>query len=268
LTLTSPAYANTAERPPRWYLDPVVARQKRDLHQCLIRRWSAGRRPERVLKTDLFEESHGGDDLLFDLFETAPFLAGLDVCSETVALASRRCQDPQAGFFQGDVRNLPLACGSFDLIVSTSTLDHFEAAAEFERALAELARVLRPGGSLIVTVDNPWNPTYWPLRWLSGRRGAPFRLGYTPSLARLAGLCRSAGLEVEARDALIHNPRVASTALFLLLRRLLGKKADAPIGWSLALWETLDRLPTRFLTACFVAVCARKPQSWAGRGAG
>ena len=42
----------------------------------------------------------------------------------------------------GDVRDLPFANDSFDAIYSMGTIEHF---AETERAVAEMARVLKPG---------------------------------------------------------------------------------------------------------------------------
>ena len=52
---------------------------------------------------------------------------------------------PDIRFEQADARSLPFADGSFDLVVFDSTLSHVP---EPERALAEAARVLRPGGWL------------------------------------------------------------------------------------------------------------------------
>ena len=69
---------------------------------------------------------------------------------------------------------------------------------------------------------------------------------------------KASGLEVTDTDYLIHNPRVVSTALFLALRKVLGRRADRPVDWLLRAFEVLDRLPTRGITACFVAVRARK----------
>ena len=47
---------------------------------------------------------------------------------------------------------------SFDVVLSTSTLDHFDRRDEIAVALAELRRVLADGGRLLVTLDNPANP--------------------------------------------------------------------------------------------------------------
>jgi SAM-dependent methyltransferase len=229
------------------------------VHQRLIRRWLNGATPHSVLKTDLFEEAFGDDRILFDLFPQAGLVVGIDIDPAHVAAARRRA--PRAGFsfLATDVRRTAFHPSSFDLIVSNSTLDHLETPAELRAALAELARLLRPGGALIVTLDNPRNPLYPILRWLSRRRFAPFSLGCTASRRQLNSWLEASGLVVTANDWLIHNPRLLSTALFLALRRALGLHAGPPIRALLTLFSLLGRLPTRSLTACFVAACARKP---------
>ena len=243
---------------PSWYLDRLVGEQKRRLHQELIRRWAEGFRPHTVLKTDVFEEAHGDDQILFDLLEDVPLTVGMDVAYSTAAKARLRCPTPGACFFVGDVRRLPLASDSVDFVISTSTLDHFDTAEEFDQSLAELARITRPGGRMIVSLDNAYNPFYYLLRWASQRRNAPFRLGYTASVRRLAVSLQSLGLKVDARETLIHNPRLFSSALFTGTRRLLGRHADLPIRAMLGLFGLLDVLPTRWITGCFIAVRAVK----------
>ena len=245
---------------PSWYLDRLVGEQKRDLYQELIRRWTDGFRPRTVLKTDVFEEAHGDDQILFDLLDDVPFPVGMDVAYATTAKARQRCPVPRTGFFVGDVRCLPLASESVDFVISTSTLDHFDTPSEFDQSLAELVRIVRPGGRMIVSLDNAYNPFYYLLRWVSQRRGAPFRLGYTASLKRLTASLQSLGLEVDAQETLIHNPRLFSSALFTVTRRLLGRRADLPIRAMLSMFGVLDALPTRWITGCFIAVRAVKPQ--------
>lgn len=245
---------------PSWYLDPVVAEQKRRVHQKLIRDWTGDFLPECVLKTDAFEEAYGDDQILFDLFPGVRTVIGIDLSSSTAARARSRCGCVPPYFIAGDVRNLPLPPGSVDLVVSNSTLDHFSSAEEFRSALRELYRVLRPGGRLIITMDNLSNPLYRLLRLMSRTRWSPFPLGYTTSGAGLEKTIRETGLEVLATGAIMQNPRLISTVLFLGLRRLLRKRADAPVRLLVRLFAQLDKLPTRQFTACWVGVCARKPR--------
>jgi ubiquinone/menaquinone biosynthesis C-methylase UbiE len=244
---------------PSWYLDKLVAEQKRRVHQDLIRRWTRDLDVSRLLKTDTFEEACGEEQILFDLFPSAPCAIGMDLAWRTAHNARVRCPNPGIHFLAGDVRSLAVRSESLDAIVSTSTLDHLDSSEELSAALREFTRVLRPGGLAIVTVDNPQNPLYAPLRWASQRGWAPFVLGYTVSLPGLVRRLEEARLEVVATDTLIHNPRLISTLLFLALRRLLGRHADLPIHALLRIFTALGHLPTRRFTACFVAACARKP---------
>jgi SAM-dependent methyltransferase len=255
-----------ARAAPSWYLDPVAARQKRDVHLELIRRRTARVPVTRVLKTDLFEDAFGSDCLLDTLFLDVPVVCGMDGAWNTARAASRRLAGRRLCAVVTDVRRLGFSTGAFDVVVSPSTLDHFDRREDYLFALAELSRVVRPGGILILTMDNPWNPLYPPLRWASRRRLSPFPLGYSPSVTRLEQDLRAVGLVPEARDWLLHNPRGLSTALFLALRRVLGRRADAPVGALLAAFALLGRAPTRALTACFHAVTARRVRPGGGAG--
>lgn len=243
---------------PSWYLDPEVAQQKRDAHLELIRRWTAGLPIRSVLKTDVFEEAAGPDAILSDLFpETGLTVIGSDVAFSTVARARERSRRG-IHFCVSDVRHNPFASEKVDLIVSTSTLDHFDTRAELDGSLAELVRSLRRGGMLIVTVDNPDNPLYPLLARYSRSSHAPFRLGHTYSAASLRRALESLGCTVVAEDCLIHNPRMISTALFLGVRRVFGNRGAGLIRLLLALFAAAGRLPTRRFTACFIAACAVK----------
>jgi SAM-dependent methyltransferase len=73
------------------------------------------------------------------------------------------------GTVQGDATRLPFADGCFDRVIAAEVLEHIP---DDGAALDELARVLRPGGTMAVTV-----PSYLPERicWaLSDEYHAPF----------------------------------------------------------------------------------------------
>ena len=214
---------------------------------------------ETLLKTDLFEEAYGLDQILFDLFPKARLTIGMDICRNTVHRAALLCPIAAGRFVAADVRRIPLRPDTIDLVVSNSTLDHFNCRDDLVAALSELFCVLKPGGLLFITMDNPRNPLYHPLRWVSRWLGKPISLGYTTSQASLADYLECAGFMVVAQTGLIHNPRLISTLLFFVLRRLLGRHAESPIMAMLSLFARLERLPTAEFTACFVAACARKP---------
>ena len=57
--------------------------------------------------------------------------------------------DDEAGVVQGDALRLPFADATFDRVIASEVLEHIP---EDDSAMAELSRVLRPGGTMAVTV--------------------------------------------------------------------------------------------------------------------
>jgi SAM-dependent methyltransferase len=254
-------------RSASWYLDPIVARQKAEAFRLLIEQWR-DRADGLTLKTDLFEEANGEDALAPHLsggrrpHEATPGLVGLDLDLRTTVRAGQRFCNLRHKTLVADLRRLGLRDGAFDLVVSPSTLDHFENRGEIEQALDEIRRVLRPGGVAVVILDNPRNPLYHVLRWASPFM-APFRLGKTLGASALRSTLERRGFEVIGHDYAIHNPRGVSTLTHLALRAVLGRHAERPIRALLAAFAWLDRLPSRSITACFVAVGARRSMNGA-----
>ena len=72
-----------------------------------------------------------------------------------------RTRAPEVESVQASGTDLPFADGEFDLSVSVATMHHIADAGDVARALAEMARVVRPGGHVLVWDHNPRNP-YWP----------------------------------------------------------------------------------------------------------
>ncbi len=212
-----------------------------------------------MLKTDVFEEANGDDQILFDLLPGVRLSIGMDLAASMARRARARCQAPGVVFLATDVRRIALATGSVDLVVSNSTLDHFDEPESFYESLREIARVLKPGGVAVIALDNPWNPLYPLLRWAGKMGWIPFQLGFTASIRKLSSSLEENGLEIERTATAIHNPRMISTLLFLAIRRLLGRHGEAPVRWLLRLFALGEHLPTRWVSACYIVANARKP---------
>ena len=215
-----------------------------------------------LLKTDLFDEvaSRGIVPLLI---ARGARVTGIDVAPAVVAEAVARNDGLEA--VVADVRSLPFADASFDVVFSGSTLDHFESAADIQAALGELRRVLRPGGTLILTLDNPANPLIrlrnGPMLGLLRRLGiVPYQVGATLGSRALSAAVTAAGLEVVETTAVMHCPRVIAVAMAGLLQHAGRWWQEAFMRW-LRSWEVLERLPTRWLTGHYVAICAGKPRA-------
>jgi SAM-dependent methyltransferase len=77
-----------------------------------------------------------------------------DVAGMFAALAPEVPQGADAAAVRGDAYGLPFADATFDKIIAAEVLEHLP---EDDRAMAELARVLKPGGLIAVTVPR-WGP--------------------------------------------------------------------------------------------------------------
>jgi SAM-dependent methyltransferase len=240
-------------------------REFTDRHQSgLLTRWASGwigesRRPN-LLKTDLFDEV-ASQGIVPWLFTNGVNVTGIDVAPAIVSEAVAR--NPGLEAIVADVRSLPFAEASFDVVFSGSTLDHFESAADIQTALGELCRVLRPGGTLILTLDNPANPLIWlrngPLLGLLRRIGiVPYQVGATLGPRSLERAVQSAGFTVIQTTAVMHCPRAIAVALAGTLERLSRSWQEAFLH-HLHAWERLERWPTRWLTGHYVAVHAVAP---------
>jgi SAM-dependent methyltransferase len=220
----------------------------------------AGNRPD-LLKTDLFDEvaSRG---IVPWLLASGAHVAGIDVAPAIVGDAIAR--NPGLEAVVADVRSLPFAEASFDVVFSGSTLDHFESAADIQTALSELRRVLRPGGTLILTLDNPANPLIWlrngPLLRLLRRIGiVPYQVGATLRPRALERAVQAAGLDVVETTAVMHCPRAIAVAVAGPMERLSRSWQESFLR-QLDTWERLERWPTRWLTGHYVAVHAVAPR--------
>jgi ubiquinone/menaquinone biosynthesis C-methylase UbiE len=102
-------------------------------------------------------------------FTDRAWVVGIDL--ETV-LETHNDQTPFG--VRGDVSRLPFPSGHFDMVISRSVVEHLEDPGQVFR---EFARVLRPGGKVVLITPNKYDyvsviaalTPYWVHRWLVSR---------------------------------------------------------------------------------------------------
>ena len=72
-----------------------------------------------------------------------------------------RARAPQIKAVRASGTDLPFPQDSFDLVYSVATMHHIAAPQSVAQTLAEMVRVCRPDGRIVVWDHNPRNP-YWP----------------------------------------------------------------------------------------------------------
>jgi len=253
------------EWPDAGQQNPVLARHKRRVYTELLNHWLGDAAPSRALKTDMFAEAFNDEEFVSAL-PWAGRMVGIDI-SGTILQAARRRPGlgPLNAYVTCDVTSLPFRDGAFDLIVSDSTLDHFGATAEIHRSLGEMARVLAPGGRMVVSIDNPRSLTY-PPRWvvkLWMRLGlAPYFVGVTLSLPRLRASLEGLGLTVAHETAILHYPHPDGLVrLCEQSARAVGRgRLDGFIERLFGAAERLGNTKLRYLSGRYLAVDAVKEQ--------
>ena len=237
--------------------DRFLARIKREAYLELLARWGGDKQRGSVLKTDLFEEACGRGGLVGMLARRARRVAAFDL-SPKMAAAGRKAAEVHGGVATADARWLPFADGAFSLVVSPSTLDHFDDPDDLGRSLRELARVLEPGGRLIVSLDNRQNITD-PLLRLVHRLGlVPFYLGRSYRIGELRRELELAGFEVAAETAIVHTPRLFSMAAVTVAGKLGWRWLRRLVRKTLLAGQRLEGTRWKYYTGSFVAALGVK----------
>jgi SAM-dependent methyltransferase len=227
-----------------------------ELHTALIERWLPAERLERVLKTDLFDEIVT-EGLYPVLARHACEVVGMDIAARAAAQAATRHRG--LATLATDARALPFGDATFDAIISNSTLDHFPSLDDLGVALRELARITRPGGVLLLTLDNLANPvvalrSVLPRVPLKRLGLVPYYCGATCGPARLREIVEGSGFAVDRVEALLHCPRVLAVATARLVERYGSPATQRRYLRHLARYERLASWPTRERTSYFTAV--------------
>jgi SAM-dependent methyltransferase len=105
------------------------------------------------------------DEIMF-VHRVARWVA-TDLGEETVRVAEAAAREAlseelfgRLAFAVADGTALPFEDGSFDVVVSMSTVDHVPEPASRQRFINEMARVTGPGGRVVITVPNRWSRGY------------------------------------------------------------------------------------------------------------
>lgn len=168
-----------------------------------------------------------GDGILaLELSRRGARVAGADASDRMIAAARARAnQEGQDIPFQiAKAETLPFDTASFDVVVAITVLCVIEDA---EAALQEMARVLKPGGRLIIGELGRYS-SWAALRRVKGWFGSPvWRRARFRSAADLRRLATQAGLtNVEVHGAIFYPPAGIAARMLARVDRKIGRRTS------------------------------------------
>lgn len=144
---------------------------------------------ERVAGSKVLEIGLGYGTLVAELQRRGAVYYGVDIARGPVEMARHRLElaqeKPEDRVVQGSALELPHSDNSFDCVYSIGCLHH---TGDLPRAIAEVHRVLRPGGTAVVMLYNRFSlrrlrAVYLPRLWRHEPSGERVRRAYDANMA-------------------------------------------------------------------------------------
>jgi ubiquinone/menaquinone biosynthesis C-methylase UbiE len=153
----------------------------------------------------------------------------LDLARRKLDFGSRLSGHPE--LVEGNALALPFADGAFDVVMSVCAIEHFD---DGPAALAEMARVLSPGGDLVLSADALTRADRWPT--LAARHRERYHVKHTYAADVLGKLLDAAGLDVVRQTHMFRSQRAEQLYLTLSAKGgRAGWNAAAPLSPLVAL---------------------------------
>jgi SAM-dependent methyltransferase len=140
----------------------------------------------------------------------------VDLARSKMVRGARLSQAP--ALLEADALRLPFADGSFDRVMSICAIEHFD---DGPASLAEMARVLVPGGELVMSADALTRASEWPRLFEAHCRR--YAVKQTYSHERLGDLLAERGLDVIEHDYQFRGRQ--SEHFYLAMSSVKGKAA-------------------------------------------
>jgi len=242
-----------------YYIGNTLARYKQREFFRILDKWT---RKEFgcILKTDSFEEAYGNDEITGWLTEYSKNVINLDISYEILKQACLRNKGKEFRAVSADILRMPFKSSTFDLIFSSSTYGYLN---DIEEGLKEAYRILKPGGTLIISINNKYGFFFRLIARIFVRfNRVPFFLSKPYSAKRFIELLNSVGFRVTQHEYIVHIlPFFNSMISFLD-----AKNSSISMSLLRAIMKLIDKYSVsrsvfKYLTGWFIVFKALKETS-------
>jgi ubiquinone/menaquinone biosynthesis C-methylase UbiE len=205
--------------------------------------WHAGKltmidrliRPHLKAGSRLLEIGCGAGNLLLQATVQGSYPVALDLSMQSLTFVRSRLEEAKSaaeapgGFActQAVGESLPLEDGSFDCVLLSEVIEHLEAP---QISIGEAARVLRPGGRLLITTPN--YRSLWPLmEWAVDRLNMVPKMAGEQHISRfhpssLKQMLIQSGLDIEYAGSIYNFSPFLSLVSSKQAKRQLARELD------------------------------------------
>jgi SAM-dependent methyltransferase len=174
----------------------------------LIQQFCSPLKGKTLLKTDLWNEAKNTRILRWVADQEA-VVHGLDISVRVArqALASFHDREDKAFLTVADVRDIPYPDESFDFVYSMGTVEHFP---DYEKAIREIYRVLKTGGTALIGVPNKFDIFLRPLQVFLLQKLGLYAFGYEKAFSKgeLTRLLTRTNFKIRGQSSLLFMPGV------------------------------------------------------------
>lgn len=138
-----------SEKYDRWFTTPIGKLVKEYETELLLDMLQPSR------NDSLLDVGCGTGVFSGDVLTVGSNVVGIDLSKPMISVAAERFSDQRFMSVSGDMRYLPFTDGSFDKVYSMTAIEFIENA---RKAVVELERVTKPGGTIVLTTLNRLSP--------------------------------------------------------------------------------------------------------------
>lgn len=174
---------------------------------------------KKILKSDLWNEVNNTRILMW-AGEKGAKVCGIDISDYLVKEAGKNLKKAgiNSEFKCCDIRDIAFSDNSFDFVYSMGTIEHMP---DYDKAISELARVLKPGGTAIIGVPNKHDPFLRPVMvWILDKlEKYPYSPEKSFSMNELKKEVEKAGLKVRDTTGILFMPGILRIADMFFYKR-------------------------------------------------
>lgn len=172
----------------------------------LLRKYASPLEGKKILKLDLWNEVNN-TGILYWLAQNGCEVHGIDLSPFLVEKTKEHFlkKNLNGTFHISDIRSICYPDNSFDFIYTMGTIEHIP---DYEKAIKEIHRVLKQGGTAIIGVPNKHDPFLRPalVRFLEKIHAYPYSPEKSFSKKELRRDIEKQGLKVTAQTSILFMP--------------------------------------------------------------